>query len=42
MIKFAVLLYPEFSLQEITCLTSALIVWFGEKIDYIADEYKQY
>lgn len=42
MIKFAVLLYPEFSLQKITCLTSALIVWFGEKIDYIADEYKQY
>lgn len=40
--KFAVLLYPDFSLQEITCLTSALTVWFGEKIDYIASEHKEY
>ncbi len=40
--KFAVLLYPDFSLQEITCLTSALTVWFGEKIDYIAGENKEY
>lgn len=40
--KFAVLLYPDFSLQEITCLTSALTVWFGEKIDYIASENKAY
>lgn len=40
--KFAVLLYPNFSLQEITCLTSALTVWFGEKIDYIASENKEY
>lgn len=40
--RFAVLLYPDFSLQEITCLTSALTVWFGEKIDYIASENKQY
>lgn len=40
--KFAVLLYPDFSLQEITCLTSALTVWFGEKIDYIASEKKEY
>lgn len=40
--KFAVLLYPDFSLQEITCLTSALTVWFGEKIDYIASENKEY
>ena len=36
------LLYPDFSLQEITCLTSALTVWFGEKIDYIASENKEY
>lgn len=36
--KYAVLLYPGFSLQEITCLTSALTVWFGEKIDYVASE----
>lgn len=40
--KFAVLLYPDFSLQEITCLTSVLTVWFGEKIDYIASENKEY
>ena len=42
MSKFAVLLYPNFSLQEITCLTSALTVWFGEKVDYIASENRQY
>lgn len=40
--KYAVLLYPDFSLQEITCLTSALTIWFGEKIDYIASENKEY
>ena len=40
--KFAVLIYPDFSLQEITCLTSALTVWFGEKIDFIATENKEY
>ncbi len=40
--KFAVLLYPDFSLQEISCLTSALTVWFGEKIEYIASENKEY
>ena len=42
MSKFAVILYPNFSLQEITCLTSALTVWFGEKIDFIASENKEY
>lgn len=40
--NFAVLLYPNFSLQEITCLTSALTVWFGEEIDYIASESREY
>ena len=40
--KFAVLIYPNFSLQEITCLTSVLSVWFGEKIDFIAAENKKY
>ena len=40
--KFAVLLYPDFSLQEITCLTSALSVWFGEKIDFIASKNMEY
>ena len=34
--KIAVLLYPDFSLQEITCLTYVLTVWFGESIDFIA------
>ena len=40
--KYAVLIYPNFSLQEITCLTSALTVWFGEKIDVISAENKPY
>ena len=40
--RFAVLLYPDFSLQEITCLTSALTVWFGETIDFIASENREY
>lgn len=38
--KYAILIYPQFSLQEITCLTSCLTVWFGEKIDIIASEKK--
>lgn len=42
MSKFGVLIYPNFSLQEITCLTSVLAVWFGEKIDYIAAENREY
>ena len=40
--KYAVLIYPKFSLQEITCLTSCLSVWFNEKIDVIASEMKAY
>jgi len=40
--KYAVLIYPYFSLQEITCLTSALTVWFGEELDIIASERKPY
>ena len=40
--KCAVLIYPDFSLQEITCLTSALTLWFGEKIDVIASENRPY
>lgn len=40
--KYAVLVYPSFSLQEITCLTSALTVWFGETIDVIASEDRPY
>ena len=38
----AVVIYPDFSLQEITCLTSCLAVWFEEKIDVIASEMKPY
>lgn len=40
--KYAVLIYPYFSLQEITCLTSCLSVWFEQKIDIIASERKAY
>lgn len=40
--KYAVLIYPHFSLQEITCLTSCLTVWFGDKIDVVASERKPY
>lgn len=40
--KYAVLIYPNFSLQEITCLTSCLTVWFEEKIDIIASEKRLY
>ena len=40
--KYAVVIYPNFSLQEITCLTSCLSVWFDEKIDIIASEMKPY
>lgn len=36
--KIAVMLYPNFSLQEITCLTDCLTVWFEEKIDFVAAE----
>lgn len=42
MSRFAVLLYPNASLQEITCLTAALSVWYGEGIDYIVGEDKEY
>ena len=40
--KYAVLIYPNFSLQEITCLTSCLSVWFNEEIDFVASEMKTY
>ncbi len=40
--KYAVLIYPDFSLQEIICLTSCLTVWFGEQIDVIASEKRLY
>ena len=40
--RYAVLIYQNFSLQEITCLTSCLTVWFGEKLDMIGSEKKEY
>ncbi len=40
--KYAAIIYPDFSLQEITCLTSCLTVWFNEKIDVIASGMKTY
>lgn len=40
--KFAVVIYSNFSLQEITCLTGVLAVWFGETIDFISSEKKEY
>lgn len=40
--KYAVLIYPDFSLQEITCLTSCLSVWFGETVEIIGSEQRPY
>lgn len=34
--KIAVLIYPHFSMQEISCLTDALAIWFDQKIDVFA------
>lgn len=34
--KVAVMIYPNFSMQEISCLTDALTVWYGIKIDVFA------
>lgn len=36
--KIGVVLYPNYSLQEITCITSTLSIWFDEEIDYVASE----
>lgn len=40
--RIGVLLYDNFSLQEITTLTSCLTVWFGEKLEYLAAEDRPY
>lgn len=40
--KIAVIIYPYFSLQEITTLTSCLRTWFGKDIDYLGSEIKIY
>lgn len=34
--KIAVLIYPYFSMQEISCLTDALAVWFEQSVDIFA------
>lgn len=34
--KIAVVIYPHFSMQEISCLTAALTVWFEREIDVFA------
>jgi len=34
--KAAVMIYPYFSLQEITCLTSCLALWYEREIDVFA------
>jgi 4-methyl-5(b-hydroxyethyl)-thiazole monophosphate biosynthesis len=36
--KIAVVIYPYFSLQEITTLTSCLKIWFDKDIDYLGSE----
>lgn len=40
--RIAILIYPHFSLQEITCLTSCLALWYGEKLDFLGSECKVY
>lgn len=40
--KIAVVIYPYFSLQEITTLTSCLKIWFGKDIDYLGSELNIY
>lgn len=40
--KVAVIIYPHFSLQEITTLTSSLKIWFDVDIDYLGSEIKIY
>lgn len=36
--KIAVIIYPHFSLQEITTLTSCLKLWFDKEIDFLGSE----
>jgi len=40
--KIAVMIYPHFSLQEITTLTSCLTIWFGQSIDYLGSSIQPY
>lgn len=34
--KVAVMIYPNFSMQEISCLTDALAIWYNYEIDVFA------
>ncbi len=34
--KIAVMIYPYFSLQEVTCLTAALTIWFEREVEIFA------
>lgn len=34
--KIAVMIYPHFSMQEISCLTDALVIYFEQEIDVFA------
>ena len=38
--KAAVMIYPQFSMQEISCLTDALKVYFDIEIDVFAQTQK--
>lgn len=40
--RIAMFIYDNISLQEVTCLTSALTIWYGEHIDYLASEKRTY
>ena len=40
--KIAVVIYPYFSLQEITTLTSALKIWFNKDIDFLGSKMNIY
>lgn len=40
--KIAVVIYPYFSLQEITTLTSCLKIWFDKDMDFLGSEIKIY
>jgi|LSQX01.1.fsa_nt_gb 4-methyl-5(b-hydroxyethyl)-thiazole monophosphate biosynthesis len=40
--KIAVVIYPYFSLQEITTLTSCFKLWFDKEMDFLGSEIKVY
>lgn len=40
--KIAVMIYPNFSMQEIAALTSCLTIWFGQKLDFLGSDMQLY